>query len=226
MSSFDWHQVAKEQWDQRAGFWSERSMSMWNEGSRKGIIPFLSKHIKEGSHILDVGCGDGYGSYKLKQAGYKVTGIDLSNEMIKKARAQGNDIRFLQGDVTSLPFESNHFDGMMSINVLEWTEVPANALKELKRVLKKDGLLCVGILGPTAGPRSNGYPRVYGEETINNSMMPWEFGKLAKELHFDYLDGFGVYKQGVEEKHYQELSLELKQALTFMWVFMLQKVGE
>ncbi|WP_188456101.1 class I SAM-dependent methyltransferase [Virgibacillus oceani] len=228
MGSFDWHEEAKKQWDSRADFWNERSVNMWDKGSRKDIIPFIEKYIAKGKKILDIGCGDGYGSFKLHQSGYNVMGMDLSTEMISRAkkRLQSEEINFLQGDVNHLPFDNESFNGMMAVNVLEWTEVPLNALNELWRVLKKDGFLCVGILGPTAGPRANSYPRLHGEKTICNTMMPWEFQQLAIEHKFEYIDGFGVYKEGVKEKHYQDLPIELNQALTFMWVFMLRKVGE
>ncbi|PAV30634.1 SAM-dependent methyltransferase [Virgibacillus profundi] len=226
-TSFNWKNEAETKWDNRADFWNRKSKNMWDNGSRKDIIPFIENHLVKGSRILDVGCGDGYGSYKLHGSGYDVTGVDLSGEMISLAKKQpGNEqISFLQGDVSELPFETGSFDGIMSINVLEWTENPLVAIKELRRVVKKNGLLCVGLLGPTAGPRTNSYPRLYGESSICNTMMPWEFGKLTKENNLEYMDGFGVYKEGVKE-HHKDLPLELKQALTFMWVFMLQKVGE
>lgn len=226
--SFNWRKEAEAQWDNRAAFWNERSKNMWDNGSRKDIVPFIEKHLEKGSKILDIGCGDGYGSYKLHQLGYDVTGMDLSNEMISRAkqRLHKEEIKFMQGDVGELPFAANSSDGIMAINVLEWTEFPENALVELHRVLKKDGLLCIGVLGPTAGPRTNSYPRLKGEEAICNTMMPWEFQKLASENNLQYVDGFGVYKEGVKEQHYKNLPLDLKQALTFLWVFMLRKVGE
>lgn len=226
--SFDWHKEAETQWDRRAAFWNERSENMWNGGSRKSIIPFIEKHIDKGSSVLDIGCGDGYGSYKLYKSGYKVTGMDISTEMITwaKKRIHMDELNFLQGDVGNLPFGNNSMDGMMAINVLEWTEFPATVLKELYRVLKTDGLVCVGILGPTAGPRSNSYPRLHTEKAICNTMMPWEFQQLAVENNFKLVDSFGVYKDGVTENHYKNLELELKQALSFMWIFMLRKVGE
>lgn len=226
--SFNWRKEAEAQWDNRAAFWNERSKNMWDNGSRKDIVPFIEKHLEKGSKILDIGCGDGYGSYKLHQLGYDVTGMDLSTEMISRAkqRLHKEEIKFMQGDVGELPFAANSSDGIMAINVLEWTEFPENALVELHRVLKKDGLLCIGVLGPTAGPRTNSYPRLKGEEAICNTMMPWEFQKLASENNLQYVDGFGVYKEGVKEQHYKNLPLDLKQALTFLWVFMLRKVGE
>ncbi|WP_106494950.1 class I SAM-dependent methyltransferase [Lentibacillus sp. Marseille-P4043] len=228
MVSFDWQKEAQEQWDNRAAFWNEKSTGMWDSGSRKDIVPFIEKHLDKKSSVLDIGCGDGYGSYKLHDVGYHVTGVDLSSEMIHRAkdRVPNEEIEFLQGNVMNLPFDNNSYDGMMAINVLEWTEQPAKALYELHRVLKKDGLLCIGILGPTAGPRTNSYPRVYGEKAICNTLMPWEFQRLASEINFEYVDGFGVYKEGVKKENYQGLSCELKQALSFMWVFMLRKEGD
>ncbi len=66
-------------------------------------------------------------------------------------------------------------------------------------------------------------PRLYGENVVCNTMMPWEFEKLAKEQGFQVVDGMGVYKRGVNEKMLEQLSVELRQALTFLWVFMLKK---
>ena len=228
MTAFNWNKEAKLQWDSRAQFWKERSVNMWDDGSRKEIIHFVEKHMKKGIKVYDIGCGDGYGSYKLDKAKYDVVGMDISSEMINRAkeRIADDEIPFIQGDVMDLPFADNSCDGIMSINVLEWTEVPADALKQLSRVLKKDGLLCVGILGPTAGPRSHSYPRVYGEKAIANTMMPWEFQKLAEENNFTYVDGFGVYRDKVKAQNHEGLPRELKQALTFLWVFMLRKEGE
>ncbi|WP_373895084.1 class I SAM-dependent methyltransferase [Virgibacillus natechei] len=225
MTTFDWKKEAELQWDNRAHLWNERSVNMWDNGSRKDIIPFVENHVKEGGKILDIGCGDGYGSYKLYKAGYDVVGVDISSEMITlaKERTMHEDIPFSQGDVSDMSFENESFDAIMAINVLEWTESPAKALDELKRIVKKDGLLCVGILGPTAGPRMNSYPRLLGEKAIANTMMPWEFQKLSSDNNLEYVDGIGVYKDGVKEHHYTELPLELKQALTFMWVFTLRK---
>ncbi|MFD1361964.1 class I SAM-dependent methyltransferase [Lentibacillus salinarum] len=225
---FDWHQEAQWQWDNRAESWSARSMDMWDSGSRKAIVPFIQSHLKQGSSILDIGCGDGYGSYKLHRSGYHVTGMDISGEMIRLAseKPEQAGISFLKGDITSLPFDANSLDSIMAINVMEWTESPEKAIQELDRVVKKGGLLFAGILGPTAGPRMNSYPRLHGEKAICNTMMPWEFQQLATENNFSYADGFGIYKKGVNERHYKDVALDLQQALTFMYVFMLRKAGE
>jgi ubiquinone/menaquinone biosynthesis C-methylase UbiE len=226
VGSFNWMEKSKEEWNDRASFWNSRSKVMWDHGSRKDIIPLLARHLESGSKIIDVGCGDGYGTYRLHTLGHDVMGVDISEEMIRIAKEQHHDVSFQVGDVHQLPVDDESVDAIISINVLEWVEVPAQAVKELRRVLKTKGLLCVGILGPTAGPRASSYPKVFGETTINNTMMPWEFFKLAKELGFEPVDELGVYKEGVKEENYRGLSIVLKQALSFMWVFVLRKVGE
>ncbi len=45
--SFRWHREAEAQWDERVDFWNERSRNMWNNGSRKDIIPFIDHHLKK-----------------------------------------------------------------------------------------------------------------------------------------------------------------------------------
>lgn len=226
--AFIWHNRAKEEWDRRAASWSEKSEALWNQGSRKDITTFFRKHVKQGNKVIDVGCGDGYGTTQLFKAGYNVVGVDLSEEMIRYATKQSKreEINFKQGDVCDLPFEDGEYDGVLAVNVLEWTEDPTKGLLEIRRVLNDDGLLCIGLLGPTAAPRNNSYERLYGKKAICNTMMPWEFERFSLENGFELVDGFGVYKEGVNENHYKDLSSELKQALTFMWVFMLRKVGE
>ena len=54
-------------------------------------------------------------------------------------------------------------------------------------------------------------------------MMPWEMKQLAQEQGFRFVDGFGVYKRGVKPSHYEGLTEDLQQALSFMWVYCFQK---
>ncbi|WP_146816616.1 class I SAM-dependent methyltransferase [Alkalibacillus haloalkaliphilus] len=207
--------------------WHDQAREMWDSGSRKTIIPFFEQQVPKGDSVLDLGCGDGYGSYKLWHQGYEVTGVDLSHEMISFCQSRLSEdierLKFLQADMLQLPFEDQSFDSLMAINSLEWTEVPADAFKEISRVIKPGGYMVFGILGPTAGPRNHSYRRLYGEEVICNTMMPWEFEKMAQEQDIEVVDSMGVYKQGVQTNHINQLSHELKQSLSFMWLFILKK---
>ncbi|WP_456274304.1 class I SAM-dependent methyltransferase [Bacillus sp. AK031] len=224
MGSKEWHESARERWDNNANNWHSRSVNMWKEGSRKDIVPFMVKHIPEGSSVADLGCGDGFGSYLLSENGYNVTGMDLSEKMVELANKQENArLRFLQGDLSNPPFKEEQFDAVMLINSLEWTEDPLHALKKVSDIVKQDGWICIGILGPTAHPRENSFPRLHGEKVICNTMMPWELEKLALENGLEKEAETWVYKKGVNDSLVKNLSEELKQALTFMTLFMFRK---
>ncbi|MFS8630883.1 MAG: class I SAM-dependent methyltransferase, partial [Bacillales bacterium] len=106
---------------------------------------------------------------------------------------------------------------------LEWTENPLRALAEMKRILKDGGKACVGMLGPTAGPRKQSFPRLYGKRVICNTMMPWEFERLALENGWEKVDELTVFKKDALKLPTERLSGELRQALSFMHVFMLEK---
>ncbi|MDQ0215859.1 ubiquinone/menaquinone biosynthesis C-methylase UbiE [Oikeobacillus pervagus] len=224
MGKLNWIHDAKEQWDERANNWHSRSINMWEKGSRKDIIPFFLKYLNHQKTICDLGCGDGYGAFLLANQGFQVTGIDLSEKMIQLAkRNENNDLQFKVGDLSKLPFHDESNDAALAINSIEWTESPFHVLKEIARILVPKGIACIGILGPTAEPRLNSYPRLLGEQVIQNTMMPWEFQKLACENGWRVIDELHVFKQAVDESKVKDLPSELKQALSFMTVFLIQK---
>lgn len=89
----------------------------------------------------------------MAKLGFEMMGIDISVDMIEKAEQRmdhGLKMQFQQADIIQLPFADESVAGILSINVLEWVESPPKALQEVKRILKPDGLLCLGILGPTS----------------------------------------------------------------------------
>lgn len=222
MSKFFWVEEAERQWNIRANNWHSKSREMWETGSRKDIVSFFQQYVPKGALVCDLGCGDGYGSYKLASSGYSVTGIDVSEEMIEKARAleHSPSLQFVKGDIAQLKVPDHHFDSFIAINSLEWTESPLTVLQQIKQKVKKGGFACVGILGPTAKPRESSFRRLYDEQVICNTMMPWEFDNLAKENGFLKMAEFGVYKREAEQLSLDLLSPDLKQALSFLWVFM------
>lgn len=182
----------------------------------------MKKFVPPGSLVCDLGCGDGIGSEKLAEAGYVVTGIDVSEEMLEKARlnSQNGNISFCKANLSDSGIPDNAFDAVMAINSLEWTISPFESLEEMGRILKPGGYACIGILGPTAGPRVNSFRRLYGEEVICNTIMPWELEKLAEETGWVKAGEYGVYKKAASQLSLGSLPVELQQSLSFMWVFM------
>ncbi|MDP4083521.1 MAG: class I SAM-dependent methyltransferase [Bacillota bacterium] len=221
----EWVQESERQWDKRAEDWYLKSKEMWEIGSRREIIPLFERYLGKGDRICDLGCGDGYASFMLAKKGFQVTGIDVSEQMLEKARqrAEGLPVNYVRKDISSLLFANEAFDAVMAINSLEWIENPLQGLLEIKRVTKSGGHICIAILGPTSMPRTNSFRRLLGEKVICNTMMPWELEKLAKDNGLTKIDEMGVYKRGVEKSQIESLSMELKQALSFLWVFILKK---
>ena len=95
--------------------------------------------------ILDVGCGAGFFSIILSQCGMRMTGIDLTPEMIEEAKAlaaaEKVDASFLVMDAEKLEFEANSFDAVIARNVTWNLPHPQKAYEEWVRVLKPGGVL-------------------------------------------------------------------------------------
>jgi ubiquinone/menaquinone biosynthesis C-methylase UbiE len=88
----------------------------------------------------------------LFQKGASVTGIDLSSGLIKLAEESYPQVKFIVGDMTSLPFADMEFDGIWahaSILHLETIKAVQVALDEFNRVLKKGGILHVLVKAQT-----------------------------------------------------------------------------
>ncbi len=96
-------------------------------------------------HVLDIGCGPGFFSILLAELGYQVTAVDLTSEMIQKAKKNAGDyagiISFHIMDAEELQFESGTFDAILSRNLTWNLPHPETAYREWHRVLKRNGLL-------------------------------------------------------------------------------------
>jgi SAM-dependent methyltransferase len=98
--------------------------------------------------VLDVGCGPGHLSIRLaRERGLEVTGLDIDQAMVERARANaervgaddGNRPSFLVGDVASLPFPDGSFDLVVSTLSMHHWDDPSAGLAEIARVLSPDG---------------------------------------------------------------------------------------
>lgn len=111
--------------------------------------------LRAGDTILDVGCGEGrhcHGLHYMGQ-GLNVVGLDADAASLHKAKAgaagiyhkDGGDISFIKGDAYNLPFPDDSMDAVICSEVLEHLHDYIPALKEMRRVLKKGGVLAVSV---------------------------------------------------------------------------------
>lgn len=97
-------------------------------------------------HILDAACGNGrYSRFLLRQADADahITGFDLSQQMLRRARDRvGSErVSYVAADLTRLPYADAGFDAIVCGWVLEHLPDPRPGIRELARVLRRDGKL-------------------------------------------------------------------------------------
>ena len=116
-------------------------------------------HDPSSKRILEVGCGTGTQACMLANEGFEVIGLDRSPSMIDRARCKakqlhGSEIIFIPGDAEFLPFPSNSFDGaviQLALHEMDWIKY-LGSLKEILRVLKKNGLFIMVDFVPVPRP--------------------------------------------------------------------------
>lgn len=95
--------------------------------------------------LLDVGCGNGNVLVEIKNKRLTLAGIDLSPAMIQIARERlGNHADLRVGDAETLPFEDSQFDVIICNASFHHYPHPDQVLREMNRVLKRNGLLFIG----------------------------------------------------------------------------------
>ncbi|MDD5021964.1 MAG: methyltransferase domain-containing protein [Endomicrobiaceae bacterium] len=104
------------------------------------VIPLLD--LKNNDVLLDVACGTGIfiETVKEKNKNIKITGIDFAQNMIDKATKKFPDMNFVVADVANMSFDDNSFSKVMCLNAFPHFEDKNKAIKEIARVLKKDGV--------------------------------------------------------------------------------------
>mgnify|MGYP003575437372 CR=1 FL=1 len=121
--------------------------------------------------ILDIASGEGYGANILAQKALEVVGVDIDIESVNNARAKysRNNLRFIVGSADNIPIESNSIDVVISFETVEHHDKHDEMMLEIKRVLKKDGILIM------SSPDKKYYSDLKGQTN------PFH----VKELYFD-----------------------------------------
>ncbi len=133
--------------------------------------------------------------------GANVSAVDVSPVLVERAKknfARFENFSFVVGDIRSIPFETNCFDFVYTMGTIEHIPDPENAIKEIHRVLKKNGLAIIGVpykydpFGRAAflwlGNKFDFLP--YGEELC----FSWgQFKKMILVADFDIIAKSGAY---------------------------------
>ena len=124
-----------------------KNMISWNYQAPQNTVKLFNKHaLNKDINILDAGCGSGLVGIELQKFGYtKITGADFSQEMLDLIPNNIYHQLKLIDLNEKLKYENNFFDAITCVGTFTYGHVKANALNELIRILKKNGLICFTI---------------------------------------------------------------------------------
>lgn len=177
--------------------------------------PVAMSKIKEGDIVLDLGSGAGFdcflASRRVGETG-KVIGVDMTEEMIKKAKsiAEKNgykNVEFRLGEIENLPVDENSIDVAISNCVINLVPDKEKAFKEIYRVLKTGGKIYLSdivLLEDISEEIKNNEELLAG--CVGGALLRDEYLKIIKKTGFDI--NILSEDKDINKRQYQGILLE------------------
>ena len=188
----------------------ERNASAWADACAPrdfwaAELRAFSRMLPAPGGVLDIGSGHGRDARILAAAGHPVTGIDISRELLKLARANCPQARFLHASMYELPFEDESFDGALMVASL--LHVPKDraqlALREARRVLRAGARLLVVVKQGEGerlenGPHGQRFFAYYTAAELRRALSDAGFHAVETPLQDVVTDVHPIRRAGVE----------------------------
>ncbi len=136
-----------DEWPEKYDFWFTTPIGSLIRRVESDLILDLLEPAP-GEKVLDAGCGTGVFTLDIVSRGAKVTGVDLSLPMLRRARekAAGFPFQPSSADILCLPFPDDSFEKTVSVTALEFISDAEKAVSELFRVTRRGGTIIVATL--------------------------------------------------------------------------------
>jgi len=188
--------------DRQAPFYAaERGQSPWFRAQVDIVLQMLDS---ESGLILDIGCAAGAEVELLGTRGFRIVGIDYSEEMLRFAQQRFiafDGAHFCRADAESLPFASASFDHVVCLGVFEYLSTYEHCLEEIYRVLRPGGVVIISVptrvsldrfsyllCSVTAIPMWRGIKMLMGKRRSRqpigrrwNRCIPWQIPELLRK---------------------------------------------
>jgi SAM-dependent methyltransferase len=161
------------------------------------------------SNILDAGCGTGYHIKKLVEKKYITTGIDLSKNMVIKARENNNNIEIKQGDITNaILYSPEEFTHILCLYfTIYYIEDKRQFLLNAYDWLQKDGILILHLVNremfdpilPASNPLYMVSPQKYAKDRIVSSTIKFKDFDYSSKFHIDAEKNKGVFEETLKD---------------------------
>lgn len=127
---------------------TESQRNFYQKQTRDLEWEYIKPEIKSGK-FLDIGCGKGYTTFKaFRDLGCESYGVDPDNNLVGVVFDKEIDyskITITKGYAENCPFENEFFDTLFCSHVIEHVENIGAVLKEMKRIIKPDGKIIIGV---------------------------------------------------------------------------------
>ncbi len=141
--------------------------------------------IRQGQHVLDVACGTGILARTVAGhvgSGGSVSGLDINPAMLAVAKQISPEIDWREGPAEALPYDDETFDAVISQFGLMLFSAPETALREMMRVLKREGQLVVAVFDslenlPAYAAMADVYERLVGKAVGEALRFPFSMGE-------------------------------------------------
>jgi 2-polyprenyl-3-methyl-5-hydroxy-6-metoxy-1,4-benzoquinol methylase len=171
---------------------------VWNWSGPAGTrrwrrrVDFLVGRIPPGGRVLEIGCGTGLLTEVLGKAGIRLTAIDVSPDLIRRAAARVGErspVAFSVQNAYSAGLKDASFDAVVGISVLHHLELAA-ALAEFRRLLKPGGLLLFSepnMMNPVIALQKN-VPALKaraGDSPDETAFFRWPLARALRDAGFE-----------------------------------------
>ena len=176
-----------ERWDKRNARAYDAYRKFSSVNGWKTFLADTMSDVSKNAKVLDFGTGTGFIAEILAEIGYRVTGIDLSDQMLARARINiakaklSKQVTLLQNDGELLNFESYSFDAVISRWVIWTLPNPEKAIREMIRVTRQGGRIII-IDGKNSAQNRIQRFRNAMVDFIITRRPPWWRDKFIKQI--------------------------------------------
>ena len=169
-------------WDTAAGLFRSRRRL-------KEFLQCLASAKKE--KVLEIGCGTGVFTRLFCQNGIKPIAVDISHDLLRKAKDKNPDVFFIQADAENLPFKENVFDCVLGVSILHHLNINS-ALKCIRAVLVDGGSMAFSEPN-MANPqiflqkRIRWLKKILNDTPSETAFFRWELKKTLEQNGFSQI---------------------------------------
>lgn len=198
----DYKALVQRGYDRCAAFYQEARQVEANPE-----LDLLTRRLANGAQVLDIGCGAGVPIARRLAQRFRVTGVDISGEQIRRAQLNVPTGTFIQGDVMSMTFPSASFDAAVALYTIFHLprEEHPELLRRISKWLKPGGYLLATVTSFAEA--------AYTEDDFFGVTMYWsnygleDYKAILTEIGFKLLEtnfighGYTAEEQAPPEHH-------------------------